>query len=163
MTSKAISLDTELRLDIADLYARYAACIDSGSYQEWPEFFTEQCRYRVVARENFDEGLLLSVIDLQSKAALKDRVYGIESTLFHAPYYQRHIIGPALITGREGDTVTAKANYLVIRTKRDWQSDLFNAGHYRDTIEIGADGLRFVEKICVYDSELIPNSMIYPI
>lgn len=158
-----IIADTDLRLDIADLYASYAACLDDGDYDQWPQLFTEDCRYRVVPRENYERGLPLSIMDLQSRGALMDRVYGITSTLFHAPYYQRHIVGPALITGREGDAINTEANYLVIRTKRDLPSDVFNAGRYIDRIIRTADGLRFASKFCVFDSELIPNSIIYPI
>lgn len=155
--------DLELRCDIADLYAAYAACLDDGRYGDWPAFFVEDCRYRVVPRENYERGLPLSIMDLQSQGALRDRVYGIESTLFHAPYYQRHIIGPARVTGREGDEIGTEANYLVIRTKRDMPSEVFNAGRYVDRIVVTSDGLRFAAKTCVFDSELIPNSIIYPL
>jgi salicylate 5-hydroxylase small subunit len=50
-----------------------------------------------------------------------------------------------------------------VRTKRDALSEVYNAGKYLDHIVQTADGLRFHEKLCVFDSELIPNSMIYPI
>jgi len=152
-----------LRAALTELYAEYAACLDEGRFDAWPDFFTENCRYRVVPRENFERGLPLSTMDLQSRGALLDRVYGIQSTLWHAPYYQRHIIGPARIRGSEGMAIVAEANYLVIRTKRDAPSDLFNAGVYLDRIEQTPDGLRFAEKTCVFDSELISNSIIYPI
>lgn len=92
-----------------------------------------------------------------------DRVYGIQSTLFHAPYYQRHIVGPSTITADGSDAWMAEANYLVIRTKRDMPSEVFNAGRYVDRIERTPDGLKFATKTCVFDSELIPNSIIYPI
>jgi len=157
------ALDLELRLDLADLYAEYAACLDAGLFDAWPDFFTEDCRYKVVARENHDRGLPLGTMDLQSRGALMDRVYGVQSTLFHAPYYQRHIIGPARITGRDDGILSVEANYLVIRTKRDNPSEVFNAGRYLDRVVIAGEGLRFQEKICVFDSELIPNSIIYPI
>jgi salicylate 5-hydroxylase small subunit len=32
-----------------------------------------------------------------------------------------------------------------------------------DALVATAEGLRFQEKICVFDSELIPSSIIYPI
>ena len=156
-------LATELRLDLLDLYAAYAACLDAGRFDDWPDFFTEDCHYRVVPRENHDKGLWLSTIDLHGRAMLKDRVYGVQSTLFHAPYYQRHLIGPARVLSREGDDLDVEANYLVVRTKRDQLSELFNAGRYLDKVAITADGLRFRRKYCVFDSELIPNSLIYPI
>lgn len=157
------NIDGDVRLDLMSFYAEYAACLDQGRFDDWPEFFTEDCRYRIVPRENHDRQLPLCTIDLQSRGALKDRVYGVVSTLFHAPYYQRHIIGPARLTGRSGDAILAEANYLVIRTKRDAPSELFNAGCYLDRIVSTSDGLRFAEKVCVFDSELIPNSIIYPL
>jgi salicylate 5-hydroxylase small subunit len=158
-----MNAEIELRLNVADLYASYSACLDAGRFEDWPEFFTEDCRYRVVSRENHDRNLPLGTMDLQSRGALLDRVYAVQSTLFHAPYYQRHIIGPARILSREGETILAEANYLVIRTKRDQPSEVFNAGRYLDRIVAVQQGLRFVDKLCIFDSELIPNSIIYPL
>jgi salicylate 5-hydroxylase small subunit len=156
-------ITAEIRLDLIDLYAAYAACLDDGRFDDWPAFFTEDCRYRVVPRENYDKGYPLGTMDLQSRGALMDRVYAVQSTLFHAPYYQRHIIGPARITGRDGEAVLTQANYLVIRTKRDQPSEVFNTGRYVDRVVATPDGLRFAEKVCIFDSETIPNSIIYPI
>jgi len=156
-------VSAELRSAMTELYAEYAACLDEGRFDAWPHFFTESCRYRLGPRENYDRGLPLSTMDLESRGALMDRVYGIQSTLWHAPYHQRHIIGPARCRGLDGTTLLTEANYLVVRTKRDMPSDVFNAGRYVDRIAQTPDGLRFAEKICVFDSELIPNSIIYPI
>jgi salicylate 5-hydroxylase small subunit len=158
-----MNAEIELRLNVSDLYASYSACLDAGRFDDWPEFFTEDCRYRVVSRENHERNLPLGTMDLQSRGALLDRVYAVQSTLFHAPYYQRHIVGPARILGREGETILAEANYLVIRTKRDQPSEVFNAGRYLDRIVAVQQGLRFADKICIFDSELIPNSIIYPL
>lgn len=151
------------RLELADLYAAYADCLDAARFDEWPDFFAEECRYRVVPRENHEKGLPLCTMDLRSRGALKDRVYAVQTTLFHAPYYQRHIIGPIRITHRDQDAIFAQANYLVIRTKRDVPSEVFNAGCYLDRIVETPAGLRFAEKLCVFDSELVANSIIYPI
>jgi salicylate 5-hydroxylase small subunit len=137
--------------------------VDEARFQEWPSFFTEDGRYRVVARENYERGYPLSLIDLQGAGMLKDRVYAIESTLFHAPYYQRHIVGLPKVTGRDGDVLNCEANYLVIRTKRDKPADVFSAGRYVDRISLTATGARLLERTCVYDTDLIPNSLIYPI
>ena len=125
-------------------------------------FFTEDCRYRVVARENHDRNLPLGTMDLQSRGALMDRVYAVQSTLFHAPYYQRHIVSGILVRPDDGG-FRVQANYLVIRTKAGALSEIYNAGRYVDRIVADGERLRFREKICVFDSELIPNSLIYPI
>jgi len=149
--------------DVMQLYAEYAACLDDGRLDDWPKLFTQDCHYRIVPRENHERGLPLAAVDLVGRDMLLDRVYGASSTLFHAPYYQRHIIGPARITDDGSEEIGAEANYLVIRTKRDLPSEVFNAGRYVDRIVRTPDGLRFRSKLCIFDSELIPNSMIYPI
>ena len=101
-------MDATLRFEIDDLYSAYVACIDDGRFADWPEFFTEECVYRVVPRENFDRGLPLSTLAFESKGMLKDRVYGVTQTLFHAPYYQRHILGrPQLLEHRDGGVAVA--------------------------------------------------------
>lgn len=157
------ALDVALRLEIDDLYARYSACVDSGSYAAWPDFFTEDCVYKIVPRENFERGLPLATLAFESKGMLKDRVYGITETLFHQPYYQRHIVSGLLLTGEEGGHILVEANYLVIRTKKNELSEVFNAGRYVDRLARVDGRLLFASKLCVFDSELIPTSIIYPI
>ena len=164
MTLSAPAITADDYVSLQHFYASYAACLDAGSYAEWPDYFTENCLYRIVPRENFEMGLPLATLSLTSRAMLVDRVYGIESTIFHAPYYQRHVIGPLLIATSEAlDTFAVEANYCVFRTKRDMPSEVFNAGRYVDRVVRDGDRLRFAEKLCVFDSELVPNSLIYPI
>ena len=158
-----MSFTSDQWLQLLDLYSQYAACLDEGRFSDWPEFFTEDCRYRVVPRENYERGLPLSTMDLDGRAMLRDRVYGVESTLFHAPYYQRHILGLPRLLSQTAETIEVEVNYLVLRTKRDVPTEIFNAGRYIDTISLDGEGARFRNKICVFDSEVIPNSMIYPI
>jgi salicylate 5-hydroxylase small subunit len=158
-----MSEDFALRSQLLDLYAAYASCVDDGRFDEWVDLFTDDCCYKVIPRENHEKGYPLALISLDSKGLLRDRVYAIQSTLFHAPYYQRHIVGVPRLISREGDLIVSEANYLVIRTKRDEPGDLFNAGRYLDRIRIVDGTLKFVERLCVYDTDLIPNSLIYPI
>ena len=161
-TGAAPAVSVEDRLRVEELYARYAACLDDARFDEWPEFFTEDCVYRVVPRENYDRGLPLATLSFESKAMLRDRVYAITETLFHEPYYQRHLITGILVE-RDAGGFGVRANYLVVRTKAGSLSEIYNAGRYIDRIVNDAGLLRFREKICVFDSELIPNSLIYPI
>ncbi len=154
---------SQLYFDVIDLYARYSAALDSANWHAWPEFFVDDCTYKVQPRENFEQNLPLATMDFESKGMLQDRVYGIQETLFYDPYYQRHIVDMPLIRKIDGDIVVAEANYAVLRTKRDQASDVYNTGRYYDRIQRTPEGLRFTSRICVYDSEMIPNSIIYPI
>jgi salicylate 5-hydroxylase small subunit len=145
------------------LYADYASAVDSGDWDLWPEFFTEQCVYRLQPRENFERGFPLATLSFESKGMLKDRIYGVEETLFHDPYYQRHIVGAPLVRKVEDGRIYSEANYVVIRTKLNQLSTVFNAGRYVDEIVATPDGLKFASRLAIYDSEMIPNSIIYPI
>ena len=148
---------------LTQLYADYASAVDSGNWNLWPEFFTEQCVYRLQPRENFERGFPLATLSFESKGMLKDRIYGVEETLFHDPYYQRHIVGAPLVRKVEDGRIYSEANYVVIRTKLNQLSTVFNAGRYVDEIVATADGLKFASRLAIYDSEMIPNSIIYPI
>jgi salicylate 5-hydroxylase small subunit len=149
--------------DIQQLYSDYASAIDSGKWNLWPEFFTEKCIYKLQPRENYERGFPLATLFFSSKAMLKDRVFGITETIYHDPYYQRHVIGAPVIRKVEDDSICSEANYAVFRTKLDKQSTVFNVGRYIDTIVKTREGFKFSERICVYDSEMISNSIIYPI
>ncbi|WP_206244131.1 aromatic-ring-hydroxylating dioxygenase subunit beta [Novosphingobium terrae] len=152
-----------LREDIAELMAAYAHCLDDGELAAWPDFFTSDAWYRVVPRENFERDLPLSTLSLQGHGMMRDRLYGVESTIFHAPYYQRHILSQTHIVSHEDDTIEARTNYLVLRTKRDLPPEIFNTGVYHDRIVATPQGLKFAQRFCVFDNDLIPNSLIFPI
>jgi salicylate 5-hydroxylase small subunit len=161
--SNAINICFEDYLQVTQLYADYAQAVDSGNWDLWPEFFTEDCVYRLVPRENHERGFPLATLAFDSKGMLKDRVYGIRETLFHDPYYQRHVVGAPLIRAADGNRFEAEANYAVFRTKLSQESTVFNVGRYIDVIVRTPQGLKFASRQCVYDSEMIPNSIIYPI
>jgi salicylate 5-hydroxylase small subunit len=158
-----VTIDLQTRQDIADLYAAYGACLDDGRYDAWPDFFTDDAWYRVVPRENYDAGLPLSTMSLKGRAMMKDRIYGVTSTIFHAPYYQRHVISLPVVREHGADSFSVQASYCVFRTKRDCTPEIFNIGQYVDLIEKKDGALKFSQKFCVFDNDLIPNSLIYPI
>ena len=156
-------VDMNTWFGIQQLYADYASAVDSGHWDLWPEFFTEQCVYKLQPRENHERGFPLCTLSLTSKGMLKDRVYGIKETLYHDPYYQRHVVGAPIVRKVADGCIHCEANYAVFRTKFDKESTVFNVGRYIDTIVQTPEGFKFTERLCVYDSEMIPNSIIYPI
>jgi salicylate 5-hydroxylase small subunit len=153
----------EARIAIEDLYATYVQLLDGRDYQPWIDLFTEDCRYVVKARENEDRGLPLAALAFESKGMLRDRIYGITTTLFHEPYYQRHIVSSFRMRADERDGYAVDASYLVCRTKVGELTEVYSTGRYRDRIVVIEGAYRFAEKCAIYDSELIPNSLIYPL
>ena len=157
------SMNFEDWLELTQLYADYTSAVDSGNWELWPEFFTEACAYRLQPRENHERGFPLATLSFTSKGMLKDRVYGIKETLFHDPYYQRHVVGMPVVRSAEGGQYRCEANYAVFRTKLSDVSTVFNVGRYLDVVVRTPAGLKFASRECIYDSEMIPNSIIYPI
>ena len=155
----------ELRdyLALVQLYADYASAVDSGNWDLWPGFFTDDCVYRLVPRENHERGFPLATLSFESKGMLRDRVYGIRETLFHDPYYQRHVVGAPIVRKVVDGRIHSEANYAVFRTKLSELSTVYNVGRYVDEVVKTPDGLRFASRLCIYDSEMIPNSIIYPV
>lgn len=152
-----------LQLEIDQLNADYCAALDERRFDDWPMFFVEDGRYKVQARENFDRGLPLALIALESRGMMKDRVYGVTQTIYHAPYYTRHVVGPARVLDEGQGLVRAQSNYAVFRTRPGDASEVYNVGRYIDEIVRTGGALKFASRLCVYDSEMVLNSLIYPI
>src|SRR3984957_8057412 len=103
---------------LQNLYGEYSACLDQGEFEKWAEVFLDKCEYRIQPRENYERKMPLSIMWLESKGMLKDRVYGIRETLYHDPYYQRHIVSAPRGIAAEDNEIRSGANYLVLRPKK---------------------------------------------
>jgi salicylate 5-hydroxylase small subunit len=152
-----------LQLEVDQLNAAYAAALDERRFDDWPGFFLPEGRYTVQARENFDRKLPLALIALESQGMMKDRVYGITQTIYHGPYYTRHVVSPAQLLGGDDGRIRAQAHYAVFRTRPGDASEVYNVGRYIDEIVRTPAGLKLASRLCVYDSEMVLNSLIYPI
>ena len=158
-----MKIDLELFFQLQALYTDYALAVDSGHWDAWPEFFTDECEYKLQPRENHERGFPLSTLSFESKGMLMDRAYAIRETLFHDPYYQRHVVGTPVVREMRDGVIHSEANYAVFRTKYNKDSTVFNVGRYIDEVVQTPQGLKFAKRWCIYDSEMIPNSIIYPI
>ena len=158
-----MKIDLELFFQLQALYTDYALAVDSGHWDAWPEFFTDECEYKLQPRENHERGFPLSTLSFESKGMLMDRAYAIRETLFHDPYYQRHVVGTPVVREVRDGVIHSEANYAVFRTKYNKDRTVFNVGRYIDEVVTTPQGLKFAKRWCIYDSEMIPNSIIYPI
>jgi salicylate 5-hydroxylase small subunit len=167
--ARGLLVPAALRAELDALYADYAAALDEARWDDWIALFADDCSYLLQPRENHDRGLPLATLRLESKGMLRDRIVGITETLFHAPYYQRHVIGPlrVLAAGTRGglEQIDVQAAYAVHRTRVHQPSEVFSVGRYLDrVVRDPADGLlRFAAKRAIFDSENVLNSVIYPV
>lgn len=153
----------ELRLALDELYADYIGCLDEERFEDWPAFFTDPCLYKIIPRENFERGLPLATWLCESRGYLLDRVVAIRKTAMYAPRHIRRMVSAIRVLGWTGEVLEVRANYLALETLQDELTRVFNTGQYRDILVVESGRLRFREKVCVFDSALVPNSLIYPL
>ena len=60
--------------------------------------------------------------------------------------------------------ISARANYSVIEVLEGELPKILSVGRYIDLVALSDGGtLRFAEKRVVYDSVLVPNTIVYPL
>lgn len=150
-------------LQLSSLLQQSAHLLDSNDLSKWPDLFTEDGHYQLQSRENFDAGLPLCLMDLESQGMLRDRIYAAQDTIFHDPYSQRHVCSAPLITHFDDHEIQATSSYIVTRVQRDNMPQIISTGQYIDVIVRSGGELKFKKRTAVYDNDLLPNSVIKPI
>ena len=150
------------RLAVQALYDAYYGTLDDVELAAWPDFFTEDCLYRVIPRENFERGYTLSTMQAESRGMLQDRVTGLTRTQMYAPRYYRRFSGPLRIVSSDATGIRTRHNLLLVQTLIDRPTEIVLSAVCHDLIVEDAGRLRFRERIVVFDSEMIPNSLVYP-
>ena len=151
------------RLELEALYTDYAHCLDNDALEEWPDFFVEDCYYRITSAENFEAGLPLGLVYLTSRAMLVDRVMALRKANIYEPQRYRHLIG-AIKVGSEGkESIDLVANIIVVRTMQDGAMSLFAAGRYVDRLVRQDGNWKFARKEVVLDSRQIDTLLAMPL
>ncbi len=154
----------KLQFRLERLYADYASRLDDGPLENWPDLFCEECLYLLMPRDNYERSLPLAIMRCESRGMLQDRVRAVRETVMHEPRYLRHQISNIRIHDVSGDTIGVSAHYSVIETLHDELPHVLSVGRYLDLVERQEDGgLLFREKHCIYDSVLVPNTIVYPV
>jgi 3-phenylpropionate/cinnamic acid dioxygenase small subunit len=161
---------TEHRDLVADaelLYTLYAEALDDGDVLRWPSFFTDDLPlYRITTRENVERGMELCLVLCEGQAMLRDRAIALQKTVMHRRRIQRRIVsGVRLLTfdGVEGDGVKSRATFALFEAIGDEPSRLIACGRSTDVIVRQGNELKFKDRLCVIDSRVVPDSLVFPI
>ncbi|HKX10626.1 MAG TPA: aromatic-ring-hydroxylating dioxygenase subunit beta [Stellaceae bacterium] len=154
----------ELRLEIEEFNAEYAAVLDAGRVQDWPQFFADDAVYRITARENADAGLPVGLVYCEGIGMLRDRALAISRTTMFAPRYLLHqVTNTRVLAVDASGEVASESNYALFETLVDEKTVLQQVGRYHDRF-VRRDGrLRLKARHCVYDSLIIDTALIYPV
>jgi anthranilate 1,2-dioxygenase small subunit len=148
---------------ILALQAAYIRCIDNNTLEAWPDFFLEQCLYKVTTAENHRLGFEAGIIYADSKGMLIDRIQALRQANIYEQQSYRHILGLPDIVKNGGAEAETETPFLVVRIMHDGQSDVFATGVYLDTIRLAGNELKFASRVVVCDSSRIDTLMALPL
>ncbi|MEO9599514.1 aromatic-ring-hydroxylating dioxygenase subunit beta [Parasphingorhabdus sp.] len=148
---------------ILRFYHRYDAALDDRLLDEWPNFFADDGLYRITTRENWDGGYPLSTVLCEGVGMMRDRAVAIQTSMTYTPRAYRRFQSGTLVLDRSGIEVETRSNFLVLETLPDRQSQVAYCGVSYDRIRLDGPDMRFSKRVCVLDTEMISNSLIYPI
>jgi anthranilate 1,2-dioxygenase small subunit len=151
------------RLELDELYTGYVHCLDSDELEHWPDFFTEDCFYRITSAENYNAGMPLGLIHATSRNMLKDRVSALREANIYEPQRYRHLVSSIKIVSEHGDALDLVANFMVVRTIQEGDMTLFGAGRYVDQVRRTDGGWKFARKDVVLDSRQIDTLLAIPL
>ncbi|MBW0101054.1 nuclear transport factor 2 family protein [Pseudonocardia sp. KRD291] len=151
--------------------AHYVRCIDDDRLEEWPDFFTETCHYRITTADNHRRGLPAGLMWADTRGMLTDRVSALREANIYERQSYRHIIGqPAIL--RESDTesptgggieVESETPFLVVRITGDGPMDLFASGRYLDRYLIDGPTALLRSRVVVCDSSETDTLLALPL
>ena len=159
-----LEVGLELRARLADLYCAYDDALNDGALERWPELFVETCVYKVIPRENVEQGLPGRADLLREprhagrsrRGVARDRAVTRRASRAGSP-------AASALRAIEADGLHLTANFAVFQTMPDQPSELFLCGCCQDRVVEDGGALRFAERLCIYDSTIVPTSLVYPI
>lgn len=155
--------EREAYFRVERLYGRYVRAIDDDDLESWPNFFAEDCLYKIISAENFDQGLPLGVIHADSRAMLEDRVASIRRANIFEDHRYKHFISAVDIRSIEEGVASVVANYQVIRIDIRGNATLFSVARTEDRIALDRDPPLFLERLAIFDNERVDTLLALPL
>lgn len=155
--------DIQLWFDIDRLQQRYVYVLDNDKLEEWPDLFVENCLYEIVPRENEDAGLSIGIVHCYNQRMLRDRVISLRQANIFDDHTYRHMISGLQLTPVSAEKVQCESSYVVVQTRTDGDSFVFQAGRYLDTVVKTPNGWRFEARRVIYDTSRVQTLLATPI
>lgn len=153
----------ELVTLISMVQARYARDIDDGDCTNWPDFFVDDCFYKITTADNYAQNLEAGLMWMDSKNMLRDRILSLLEANVYERHSYRHLLGQPYITDVEGDELDSETSFMVARITREGPTDLFATGRYIDRYRVKDGDAKIVKRIVVLDSGYIDTLLGFPL
>ena len=144
------------RAEVEDLFYHEAQLLDSWKLDEWLTLLTQDATYYVppTDKPDADHRYTLFII-ADDPVRLRERIIRLKDPNCHAEYppsRTRRLITNVSITGVDGDTVSAEANFVVYRFRRDEDIRVF-VGRYYYKLRREQGRLKIAERRAVLDAQ----------
>jgi anthranilate 1,2-dioxygenase small subunit len=153
--------------DVSSMIGRaqnaYARCIDSGRLEAWPDYFEDDCVYKITTADNYAQGLEAGVVFANSKGMLRDRVASLREANIYERHTYRHFLGQPWIVSQEDGTVRSETSFFVARIMRDGTTDVYATGQYVDIYSLSGEDPKLRERIVVCDSTRFDTLLALPL
>lgn len=153
--------------DIAELInhvqGAYARCIDNGNLEAWPDFFEEECTYKITTADNYAQGLEAGVLFANSRGMLLDRVASLREANIYERHVYRHFLGQPWIVADDNGEVRSETSFFVVRIMRDGTTDIYATGRYLDVYRLNEGTAKLRERIVVCDSSRFDTLLALPL
>jgi anthranilate 1,2-dioxygenase small subunit len=160
----AAPVDTMLLwFELFQLQERYITVLDTDALEEWPELFTEDCHYEIVPKENADLGLPVGLIHCDNQRMLRDRVVSLRHANIFEAHSNRHLTSGLTLAPVDAGTVDMQSSYVVVQTRSNGESTIYQAGRYFDRVVRTPAGWRYRSKRVVYDTSRVQTLLATPI
>jgi anthranilate 1,2-dioxygenase small subunit len=148
---------------IAQLHARYAAIIDEGRLEEWPELFVDSGRYEITTRDNLANSYPIGVVYCDSRAMMVDRVTAARRILVYEPHFYRHVGGYLTVEPESALCYRATSHFQIFRIMQSGDFRPFACGVFRDLITFAPGTPLFESRLVVLDSPNIDTGLVIPL
>lgn len=156
-------MNSDIFSAISQAQGAYARCIDSGKLEAWPDFFAEDCVYKITTADNLAQGLEAGIIFANSRGMLRDRVASLREANIYERHTYRHFLGQPWIVLATGDEVKSETSFFVARIMRDGTTDVYATGVYIDVYALNGAEPKIRERIVVCDSSRFDTLLALPL
>jgi p-cumate 2,3-dioxygenase beta subunit len=144
------------RAEVEDLFYYEAQLLDSWKLDEWLTLLTQDAAYYVppTDKPDADHRYTLFII-ADDPVRLRERIIRLKDPNCHAEYppsRTRRLITNVSVTGVDEDTVSAEANFVVYRFRRDEDIRIF-VGRYYYKLRREQGRLKIAERRAVLDAQ----------
>ena len=161
--SVTAAIPQDVRNAVSDLLAEYGMALDQDRLEDWAGLFTDDCDYRVISRENEEQGLPNVMIWCDNRDMLLDRIESYRHVNEYNLHWDRHVIGLPRHFGQVDGLWQVEAPYNAFQTDLEGATRLFSVGRYRMGLRVESGVARIRSAVVVADTGLIPTLLATPL